>query len=133
MLNNSKGKISIVLALTIFIILFTSFIILYPRPWGSYTSPNNKNTLSIRYVNSIFFGPQKIIIKSRKNSLFHYLNTKSYTTYIDNDGKLLLDHNIQVKWMDNNTAEIKLTGKNQKTQRLLVTFDKAITYKQERE
>ena len=66
------------------------------------------------------------------HNFFHYLNTKSYTTHIDNDGKLLLEHNIQVKWLDNNTAEIILMGKNQKSQRLLVTFDKVITYKQER-
>lgn len=86
-------------------------------------SPDRSNTIIIRDHGSFLFGPSEISIVAKKNTIFGLLSLSKYKTQIYNDGgKISEEWNIDITWLDENTATVMLDGDEQTPERINIKF-----------
>lgn len=89
--------------------------------FDTYTSPDERFQLKVFYTDPPIFGPHDICFKVLEIKTLQ--ETEKDCRELDNDGANLSDHNIQVYWLNNQTAQIILDGEQQKADTLMLKMD----------
>lgn len=124
----NKIKQSTLIIWIIIIIALISLIFSSSSSLCNSISNDKKNIIIVKKSGGFLFSPSNITIISRKNNLLGIFNQSKYETKISNDGKNILNSNIEITWINNSNAKIILYGEEQDPEEIKVNFDKEINY-----